>query len=97
MGDMTIIYSQQCKSNSIILFTSTNGKYQILWSYNYGWKCSCPAWQYGGTRPCKHIKALKICGWHKEYDGNPPQSRQQEKQYICPRCGGETEIIRIAI
>lgn len=97
MGDMTIVYSQQCKSLSQTHFMTEDGRYTIFRSSAYEWVCSCPAWKYNATRPCKHIKALKVCGWHREYDGDPPQNQHQRLNYICPRCGGETETIKIAI
>jgi hypothetical protein len=44
--------------------------------------------------PCKHIKEAekKICGWHEMWS-----DEKQTIKGICPRCGGETEYVRVAV
>ena len=62
--------------------------------------CTCPAFKYGKTRDghgdktCKHIKqALEEgCFWHELYSEEPVKETG-----VCPRCGGRTEYVKVAI
>lgn len=82
------------------------GKYQqtgLFSERNYP-RCTCPAYKFakrtinfGGMMvppECKHIlQAQKeACGWHEAYS-----DESQEKEGICPRCGGVTVSVRWAV
>jgi uncharacterized Zn finger protein len=57
--------------------------------------CTCPGWKYHGK--CKHVDAVRaeMCTWHSEYSSEQ-QTLQQNVNCRCPKCGGETELVRVA-
>ena len=95
MPDLTIEYYQQCVPT---YFTEING-YEVCSEYGREW-CTCPDYKYRKKKQgkvCKHIKQVqeKECGWHGSYFER--QTEEQEKNYICPRCGGPTEVVRVGV
>ena len=66
--------------------------------YQYDWECSCPAFKYGRGKHCKHIEQAKKekCDWNKEgcYTGSDLKANPDG---TCPKCGGETEVIKVAV
>ncbi len=103
MPDLTIGYYSQCKTNSF-QEAEVGGYTQILGGERRWPTCTCSAYKYrrngttnfGGKsvpNPCKHIKQAEelACGWHEAYS-----SENQTEKNVCPKCGGETEIVQVA-
>jgi len=62
----------------------------------YGWTCNCEGFKFRKT--CSHVKKAekKRCGWNIQLDpGNQPKKKGRKK--VCPKCGRETEIIRVGV
>ncbi len=115
MLDLTIKYAWTCHTN---LFWTTKvqgigGKYDVTWRQTdqpklhdfamYGWHCSCPAYQFGKGKYCKHVKAvIKVnerCGWNEGLEPTlmPARAADAEGCPECPECGGEVESIKVAV
>ncbi len=109
MPDLDIVMMQQCKSLSVT--SAKVGEYFLtgiglerLWP-----ACTCSAYKFckHGTTHfgrqkvpnwCKHIHQYhdNLCAWH-EQDGTHAQTDEQRKNMLCPKCGGETEWVRVAV
>ena len=58
--------------------------------------CECKGFQY--REDCKHINMAveKICGWHQQW-GDETQTKQQNEDKVCPKCGGPTIFVRVMV
>jgi len=82
MPDLTIEYMQQCTR---VRCESEKWKAQGgCWPY----KKSSVGYEHG---QCKHM-----CGWH-ELLGDLIQTVGEKIQHRCPRCGGRTETVGVAV
>ena len=110
MADLTIEYIRTCKQN---LFFQTKVKgskrskpgteYTVTYGptpyglYQYGWSCTCPAFQFNSRKECKHIQEAKLkkCDWnHEAFMGNIVEPSPDGN---CPLCGGETTVIKVGV
>lgn len=104
MPDFTFVMMEMCKSINGPKSMSINGYEQHgLFSERHYPTCSCPAYKFGKRvvdfggwmfpNPCKHIRKAesRVCGWHEQY------GEAQEKSGICPRCGGPTVTVKVAV
>jgi len=108
MHDFTITQMQQCKKLSTRSLKIGNYTVSNLGSERDYPICTCPAYKFGkrevkfGNRYypkyCKHIdEALKqIECWHQQW-GEESQTDEQRKNMICPKCGGPTEWVNVAV
>lgn len=105
MPDLTIEYNRVCSSNiqwSKQVIGSKGEIYEVYFGdHGFGsldWSCSCPAYQYGKGKACKHILAAQKekCDWNYmgTYTGS---SAQANPDGTCPKCGGETQVIKVAV
>jgi SWIM zinc finger len=65
--------------------------------YEYGWTCSCPAFQFRKQAECKHIAQVKSkrCAWGEEaLCGDFPTRPKDGK---CPRCKGPLKSVSVAV
>lgn len=106
MPDLMIEHIRTCKQN---LFFSTkikgsSGKtYDVTYCetprgpYQYGWHCTCPDFVFNKNHNCKHIKKAKDlkCDWNWEAWMGSHAEPNPDK--TCPKCGGETTVIRVGI
>ena len=101
MPDLDIVTMRMCESNEywgMEVVGSKGTVYTVL--YERGatsyptWSCNCAAFKYGNGKSCKHIKTAeeKFCGWHEQIG---PETLKEDKK--CPRCNGETVVIRVGI
>lgn len=60
--------------------------------YQYGLTCTCPAFKYNKSEPCKHIEAVKDerCAWNATCE----ITRKVRK---CPKCKGPVTSIEVAV
>ena len=94
MTDFTIEVHQICRDASEKAMWSV-GNYQ-QWVQNAEIHCSCKGFKFRKT--CKHLNEIEKetrCDWYGFLD--EVQTEEQEKNQICPRCGGPTEFIRVAV
>lgn len=103
MPDLTIEYSQVCAHDAYtekVPSSSGKGSYEVhVWKNLDGeifLKCECRGFEFRGK--CKHSEALKskLCDWDERV-GPETQTPQQEMEAICPRCGSETRVTRVAV
>ena len=105
---METVLMQQCNKLSIPSIQIEKYIVTGLGSERHYPECTCPAFKFskrteifgGRMMPkfCKHIdKALEelVC-WHEQW-GEEVQTDEQEKLMICPKCGGETELVNVAV
>jgi hypothetical protein len=97
--DLDIRHVQVCATESLSeKVTGSKGDvYEVFVCHEeHRNSCTCPGFTY--RRRCKHVAELseKLCGWG-ELGGPEAQSPQQEMEGICPRCGGETTVIRVGV
>lgn len=75
---------------------------------DYGWSCTCRAFQYRGT--CKHIARAKPfrCGYHEQWGTGTPAPEEDPSIKVltkstpsslgaCPCCGGSVVAVRCAV
>ena len=95
MPDLSIIYCQMCASVDGPKYIKTDNGWTVGPLFWEGGEpaCNCPSYIFGGKRNCKHIQAAlnDACGWHSNYD------EPQVDEGKCPRCGGETVTVRVAV
>ncbi len=98
MPDLTYEIHQQCKPPMVM--TSRNGKYTItgIGRERQFPHCTCPAYKFGKGKECKHIREAEedMCGWHSMFSDEVQTDYQRENQ-ICPRCGGDTELVYVGV
>ncbi len=106
MPDFMIQHVRTCKQN--IFFTTkirgSKGKtYEVTFCegtrgpYQYGWRCECADFVYRKNDNCKHIqqaKEKKCCWGEDAFMGNNTEANPDGS---CPECGGETQVIRVAV
>lgn len=102
MPELSIEYMRMCASNegwSREVEGSGGRKYTVTFGrvfgqeHDHGYSCTCPAFRFGKGKPCKHVAAVRgeRCGWHQQFDGGRAGDGK------CPRCGGETVVIRVGV
>ena len=99
MPDLTIETYAVCESvvgPKTIKVKGSNGKeYTVsgLFVNSMDPSCTCFAYKFSKNRNCKHIDQARdsVCGW-QEFLHEP-----QEKEGVCPRCGGPTTFERYAV
>jgi hypothetical protein len=109
MPDLMIVSMQMCKSIDGPHTASVHGYTQYnLFSESHYPECTCPAYTYGKRTEffdgkwyperCKHIRqaAREACGWHEQFH-LPVQNAAQKQAHICPRCGGPTVDVQVAV
>ena len=78
-------------------YTVSYGKLPKNREYEYGYSCTCKAFERGGGKECKHILQAKSfhCLWnHEAVCGS---SLPTPKSGKCPRCGGDLTTIAIGV
>lgn len=96
--DFTLHTTVICKSNidfAIDVPGSQGNLYKVRFCYQhsgpvqYDWECPCKGFQHRKT--CRHIEVAKrsFCGWNADLSS-------LSNEAICPRCGGPTEIQKVA-
>jgi hypothetical protein len=106
---MDIVLMEMCKSIDgpmTIEWKGNTDTYTIhnLFSERHYPTCTCPAYHFGkrvvnfGGRMvpeiCRHIEEAQdsVCGWHNQYSPEP-----LETTGVCPRCGGPTVVVGVAV
>lgn len=91
MPDLTIVTMQMCAK--LEPHVTLIGGYRQEFGYTPEPTCTCPAYTFGKTRPCKHIKQAKKegCSWHEQFDGPP------KVDGVCPECGGPTVYVNVGV
>jgi hypothetical protein len=99
--DLTIEYKQVCRQTELaenVLSSKGDKTYSVLATLEGGYhdSCTCPGFGFRGK--CRHIEEVRsrICGWH-ELHSDEIQTPQQEMEGICPKCGGETLVKKVAV
>jgi len=101
VAHLTTHMKRWCSENVSYLqkFTGSHGKiYTVTCNeMNAGphvlnWHCTCKGWQYKGK--CKH-QAIAV-GRRCRYGSDIYSSGSSESD-TCPRCGGPTEVVRVAV
>lgn len=105
MPDLTIEIWDMCASVDGPAATCIGGYEQTgLFDERTYPECTCKAYQFGKRteqfggrlfpKRCKHIKQAEeeACGWHALYS-----DEHQTQEGVCPRCGGETIKVRVAV
>ncbi len=84
MADLSIEVMQQCKP----VDTNIDGYEQTTWPFN---SCSCKGFEV--KKNCKHLKQAieEACDYHEQFDGAP------ETDGVCPKCGNETEYVKVGV
>jgi hypothetical protein len=99
--DLTTIYVQVCAQDSVaetVPSSSGKGTYDVFVSRDEQFRdtCTCPGFGFRGK--CKHLTAVreKLCDWNAHVS-DETQTPQQEMEAVCPKCGGETRVIRMGV
>ena len=93
-------FAQECATNltwqevEIPSATSRGKVYSVSippWGGTEDVTCDCPSYVHRGY--CRHTRSAleKICNWSTE--SHVPQTEEQRKNRICPRCGGATVLV----
>ena len=94
MPDLTVENHWMCASLDRVVHTDIGGYRQTLYhGLEMDDECTCLGYKYSKTNICKHLKQayLEECGWHGAYD------EPIKKEGVCPRCGGEAIVVRVAV
>ncbi len=106
MPELTIEHIRTCKQNlyySVVIEGSKGNKYDVIYGesvngpYQYNWQCSCADYLYRHNNNCKHIQQAKRmkCEWNVEaFMGCHAEANIDN---TCPKCGGETSVIRVGV
>ena len=109
---LDIIDTFTCGTNTHWTTTVSGSKagtsYTVTWGFQpypspvqYDWTCTCQAFQFGGGKPCKHIKQVKAsgarCGWNGELEPTATCAHDAQGNPCCPDCGGPVESIRVGV
>ena len=91
MPDLTIEYTEVCEQLEPYRHHWHVGKYEQVVEHDYELSCTCLGFKY--RNDCKHVKevAQNRCTWHGHYD------EKQKTPGICPRCGGKTVAVGVAV
>jgi predicted RNA-binding Zn-ribbon protein involved in translation (DUF1610 family) len=90
---------QQCAQMNQHTFTVHGYTQTGMFSEHMQPHCTCPAYKFSkGEKTCKHIAQVyeQTCNWHQNYS-DEVQTEEQNAQHKCPRCGGETVVVRVAV
>ena len=94
MPDLTIEYMEQCKERAVSRVFHVSG-YTQTWNASRGEAhCTCKAFMFSRhPKWCKHLdKAVsQLCDYHQLVDGPP------KEKGVCPKCGGPTQVVRVAV
>ena len=63
--------------------------------YSHGWTCACKAFEFGKGKHCKHIKQVE--NTRCTYGFEAVMGSPTEMGKVCPKCGGPTSVIKIAL
>jgi uncharacterized Zn finger protein len=100
MPDLDIKYVQVCSETlktAKVLSSKGDKHYEVTASLDeQSDRCTCPG--FGYRRKCRHVDELRstICGWDEQHS-DEVQTPQQEMEGVCPKCGGETTVIKVAV
>ena len=91
MPDLTIEYTEVCEQLEPYQHHWHVGKYEQVVEHDYELSCTCLGFKY--RNDCKHVKEVEQnrCTWHGHYD------EEQKTPGICPRCGGKTVAVGVAV
>ena len=78
--------------------------YTVQWAHRpdgpsqYDYTCTCKAYEFGGGKHCKHIRAVdpQRCDWTERYDGGEV-TRDESDEPRCPKCGGPAVAVKEAV
>ena len=110
MPDLTFQSYQMCESMNGPKTAKVGGYTQLYLFHVQMWPtCTCPAYKFavrgktnfGGSmvsKHCKHIvqAEMEICAWHGAFSMKGTQDAEQEKNMVCPVCGGKTIWVLVA-
>jgi len=105
MPDLTIEYIRTCKQNiywETIIKGSKGDDYTVTYCESrngpseMGWFCTCPHFTYR-HKECNHIKQAKLkkCDWN--WEAFMGQHASPNPDGTCPKCGGETQVIKVGV
>ena len=105
MPELSIVYASWCESNERYekQVEGKSGKYLVRFgptiggSHAYDYTCSCPAFQYGKCKYCKHIEAVKDerCCWNHDVIMGSFEEEPTDKK--CPKCGGNLLTVKVGV
>ena len=91
MPDLTLETTQVCQQLEPYKHYWHIRDYDQYLDHTYMLNCTCKGFQV--RRTCKHVRELEEtrCTWHGMYD------EAQTTDKVCPRCGGPTMYVRVAV
>ena len=100
MPDLTIQNMEMCQDLDNGMWTvpssSSPSEAYVVFFMSGMWHFECSAFKFSRHTPrtCKHIKQKQeeMCDWHPQ--GTGPA---QKKKGVCPKCGGPTIPIQVAV
>ena len=73
--------------------SSGDGEYEIEIILGEGGSYTCPCRGFFYRQKCGHARVERVeCGWVSGVSDEPQNGRQSQLG-ICPRCGGETDVV----
>ncbi len=108
MPDLDIVYKQQCmewmhKSVEVPSSSDPSKTYTVTADFSETrrreneYHCTCKGYQF--RKMCKHVQHVidnkLICDWHQMWGMG--QSKEEKENYICPKCKGKTEVVRVGV
>jgi hypothetical protein len=91
---------QTCRSNEgwqpveIDSATTPNKTYVVLvnpWGDPRENICDCEGYRFRGMCSHQKLASEEVCCWNAQIGFAETQNAQQERELICPRCGGSTK------